>query len=163
MYGLDVQRVRWSKNWLKSQAQWVGSVAQSLTGEQPEAYTGVHSCSKSSFIICMMGQSVSLANCHPCGYWQDEETGTQELHEVQQGEATSPTPGEGTNSRPSIFCGPIGSKAALQRRTGGSWWTPAWTRANNVPLWKRGLMISWVAFRESLPTGQGMQTKKKSK
>lgn len=40
MYGLDEQRVRWSENWLNSQAQWVGSVAPSLRGEQPGAYNG---------------------------------------------------------------------------------------------------------------------------
>lgn len=66
----------------------------------------------------MVGQSVSLASGHPHGYRRDEETRTQELH-VQQ-EAASTTPGGGTNPLSSIFCGPTGSKAALQRRTGDS-------------------------------------------
>ena len=45
----------------------------------------------------------------------------------------------------------MGWRAALQRRTWGSWWTPGWTWASNVPLQQRPMEF-WAAWGV-LPAG----------
>jgi len=46
-----------------------------------------------------------------------------------------------------------GWKAAWQKRTWGSWWTPSWKWVSNVPLCQGRLNTSWAALGPVLPAG----------
>ena len=49
-------------------------------------------------------------------------------------------------------------KAALQKRTWRSWWTPSWPWASNVLLQQCRQMVSWAALGGVLPAGQALYT-----
>ena len=83
--------------------------------------------------------------CHPGGPPLTGEMGWQEPHAAHQGQVQSPAPGEQQPPAPASMCwGPPSWKAAWQKRIWGSWWTPIWTGASNVPLLKRRLVVSWA-------------------
>ena len=88
--------------------------------------------------------------CYSEGPWQAEEMGLQSWAR----EITKPCTWGGTIPCTRMCWGLPGWIAAVQKRTWGSWWTPHWTWASNVPLQKRKLMVSWAAW-EVLPAGEG--------
>jgi len=171
-----------SRQWGGLESVWIArsrgwwSVAQSLLGGQwlvvhPRDQYWVWSCLTSSLMIWMMGQSVPSVKKRT--FKLRGVVDTPEGHAVIQGTLAGWRTGltgilwrstrrsaksytrEGRTSCTHIRWGTHSWKAALQKRTKGSWGTRSWPWGNNMPLGQRNLMVSWAALGKALPAGQG--------
>lgn len=114
--------------------------------------------SKDRFIKCWftcIGRQESKTMCWKDLYvglpaWDLDKLGKgwQEPHAVQQKEVQSSPPVE-EQHHALLHAG--SHWAGKQKRPWGSWWTPSWMWASNVPLQKRRSSTSWASLSRTLP------------
>lgn len=89
------------------------------------------------------------------GWWYGLTRISWSSTKVQQNQI--PSPALGMENLPEAIwagCWPVG-KQLWRKGPWGSWWTPSWTWANNMPSQQWRPITSWAALARLLPTGPG--------